>query len=96
MAYWQLYFLNIYFLNYIRYFFPIFWFVLGEEYRFNRQTLSSADTLGLRYDYESIMHYGTRIFAINGKKIIISRYFNKYYVLTKREVCTSQISDQNS
>ncbi|KAK3730520.1 hypothetical protein QZH41_005735 [Actinostola sp. cb2023] len=39
---------------------------LGQEYNFERHDIGSVDSLGLPYDYESIMHYGKKTFTRNG------------------------------
>ncbi|KAK3737748.1 hypothetical protein QZH41_017206, partial [Actinostola sp. cb2023] len=38
----------------------------GQEYNFERHDIGSVDSLGLPYDYESIMHYGKKTFTRNG------------------------------
>ncbi len=40
-------------------------FLIGSESNFNKYT-TGIDLLGLPYDFESIMHYGTTTFGING------------------------------
>ncbi len=37
----------------------------GQEYNFNRLTREEVDSLGLRYDYDSIMHYARNTFSKN-------------------------------
>ena len=38
-------------------------FVPGQEYNFNRLTSEEVNSLGLRYDYDSIMHYARNTFS---------------------------------
>ena len=42
-------------------------FILGEEHNFNRYSHVVSDTLGIGYDYGSVMHYGKRAFSKNGE-----------------------------
>jgi len=43
----------------------------GKELNFDKQTNEEVDTLGIMYDYGSIMHYSTRAFSRNGNPTII-------------------------
>ena len=36
------------------------------KFNFNKYSTSQIDSLGVAYDYESIMHYGSRAFSVNG------------------------------
>lgn len=36
---------------------------LGQEYNFNKLTQEEVDSLGLTYDYDSIMHYARNTFS---------------------------------
>lgn len=36
---------------------------LGQEYNFNKLTEDEVNSLGLPYDYESIMHYARNTFS---------------------------------
>jgi hypothetical protein len=36
---------------------------LGQEYNFNRLTSEEVNSLGLKYDYDSIMHYSRNTFS---------------------------------
>ena len=38
-------------------------FVAGQEYNFNQMTEGEVNSLGLTYDYESIMHYARNTFS---------------------------------
>jgi tolkin protein len=35
----------------------------GQEYNFNKLTGEEVNSLGLRYDYDSIMHYARNTFS---------------------------------
>ena len=37
----------------------------GQEYNFNRLTSDEVNSLGLKYDYDSIMHYARNTFSKN-------------------------------
>ena len=37
--------------------------VSGQEYNFNRLTGEEVNSMGLRYDYDSIMHYARNTFS---------------------------------
>ena len=37
--------------------------ILGQEYNFNRLTSEEVNSLGLKYDYHSIMHYARNTFS---------------------------------
>lgn len=37
--------------------------MIGQEYNFNKLTSEDVNTLGLAYDYESIMHYARNTFS---------------------------------
>ena len=39
--------------------------VSGQEYNFNRLSEEEVNSLGLRYDYDSIMHYARNTFSKN-------------------------------
>lgn len=41
----------------------IFRFLLGQEYNFDKQPESEVNSLGMEYDYGSIMHYARNTFA---------------------------------
>jgi hypothetical protein len=44
--------------------FPFFFlFVLGQEYNFNKLTSEEVNSLGLSYDFDSIMHYARNTFS---------------------------------
>ena len=42
--------------------------MVGQEYNFNKLTSEEVNSLGLRYDYDSIMHYARNTFS---KEIVI-------------------------
>ena len=37
--------------------------MVGQEYNFNKLTSEEVNSLGLRYDYDSIMHYARNTFS---------------------------------
>lgn len=38
-------------------------YLLGQEYNFNKLTEEEVNSLGLPYDYDSIMHYAKNTFS---------------------------------
>lgn len=42
----------------------------GQEYNFNKLTGEEVNSLGLPYDYDSIMHYARNTFSKVGHKIL--------------------------
>ncbi|XP_078617598.1 zinc metalloproteinase nas-15-like [Branchiostoma floridae x Branchiostoma japonicum] len=42
----------------------------GAEENFDKMTYKTINTLGVAYDYNSIMHYGPNYFSVNGKPTI--------------------------
>ncbi|XP_071106282.1 hatching enzyme 1.2-like [Haliotis cracherodii] len=40
----------------------------GREHNFDKYTTTQVDTLGLQYDYESVMHYNAYSFAVDRRK----------------------------
>ena len=42
--------------------------MVGQEYNFNKLTSEEVNSLGLRYDYDSIMHYARNTFS---KEVVI-------------------------
>ncbi|XP_069691834.1 zinc metalloproteinase nas-13-like [Periplaneta americana] len=42
----------------------------GREGNFNKYSASTISSFGVKYDYDSIMHYGAYAFSKNGKKTI--------------------------
>ena len=51
--------------------------ISGQEYNFNRLTSEEVNSLGLKYDYDSIMHYARNTFS----KV------SPFYLQT-RKICT--------
>ena len=43
--------------------FCFFFSISGQEYNFNRLTSEEVNSLGLKYDYDSIMHYARNTFS---------------------------------
>ena len=48
---------------------------LGLDSQFRKYPHSIVDSLGVRYDYASIMHYGKTAFSKNGKDTIVPKKF---------------------
>ena len=51
--------------------------MVGQEYNFNKLTSEEVNSLGLRYDYDSIMHYARNTFS---KELVI---YHRYYINDK-------------
>uniref|UniRef100_A0A182HNI9 Uncharacterized protein n=1 Tax=Anopheles arabiensis TaxID=7173 RepID=A0A182HNI9_ANOAR len=45
----------------------------GKEHNFNRYFSSAADDHGIPYDYDSVMHYASTAFSVNGQPTIIPK-----------------------
>ena len=45
----------------------------GKERNFDRLPVDLVDTLGLQYDYESIMHYSRTAFSFNGQPTVLPK-----------------------
>ncbi len=48
-------------------------FVSGMENYFYKYSRSTIDSLGTRYDYGSLMHYGRTAFSKNGRPTIVPK-----------------------
>ena len=46
-------------------------YITGKEFNFERLDKNEADTLGVRYDYGSVMHYSKYAFTKNGNPTIM-------------------------
>ena len=52
--------------------------MVGQEYNFNKLTSEEVNSMGLRYDYDSIMHYARNTFSkvitdlVDGKSALIN------------------------
>ena len=42
----------------------------ANKFNFNKLTTSRIDSRGTSYDYDSMMHYGSRFFSTSGKNTI--------------------------
>ena len=42
------------------------------RFNFDKYTPSRINDLGVGYDYESVMHYGSKAFSIDGQSVTIS------------------------
>ena len=45
----------------------------GQESNFDKKDNSEVDSLGVGYDYNSIMHYDARFFSRNGNPTIVAK-----------------------
>lgn len=45
-------------------------FFIGKRRNFRKYSRSTIDSLGTKYDYGSIMHYGSKAFSKNGRVTI--------------------------
>jgi hypothetical protein len=51
------------------------YFLEGQEYNFNKLTDEEVNSLGLPYDYDSIMHYARNTFSKVSYKEVIHLHF---------------------
>ena len=49
------------------------YFVLEFKFAFDRYSNRKIDSLGVKYDHKSVMHYGARAFSKNGQPTIEAR-----------------------
>lgn len=47
--------------------------VEGNKFNFNKYNRGTIDSLGTKYDYGSVMHYGSRAFSKNGRPTIVAK-----------------------
>ncbi|XP_064646669.1 zinc metalloproteinase nas-13-like [Lineus longissimus] len=47
--------------------------VSGMEFNFNKYTTQAIDSMGVPYDYSSVMHYGGTAFSKNGRYTIVAK-----------------------
>ena len=45
----------------------------GNKFNFNKYNRGTIDSLGTKYDYGSVMHYGSRAFSKNGRPTIVAK-----------------------
>ena len=51
----------------------------GQEYNFNRLTSEEVNSMGLKYDYDSIMHYARNTFSqVEYEERTVERTNKKY------------------
>lgn len=63
----------------------------GQEYNFNKLTKEEVNSMGLAYDYDSILHYATNTFA---KDTYLDTILPLHGHLNTEEVTTSQASNE--
>ncbi|KAJ7393129.1 hypothetical protein OS493_008429 [Desmophyllum pertusum] len=56
---------------------------IGNKFNFNKYNRGTIDSLGTKYDYGSVMHYGGRAFSKNGKPTIVSKQSGETAVQTR-------------
>jgi len=54
------------------------------RYNFNKQTTTNVDSLGTKYDYSSMMHYGPKAFSTNGRITIKTKDSSKQNLIGRR------------
>ena len=55
--------------------------MVGQEYNFNKLTSEEVNSMGLRYDYDSIMHYARNTFSKVISKLYIPRTYTQLFPL---------------
>lgn len=45
----------------------------GNKFNFNKYERGTIDSLGTKYDYGSVMHYGGKAFSRNGRPTIVAK-----------------------
>lgn len=48
-------------------------FFTDKKHNFRKYNVSQVDSLGIPYDYISVMHYSSTAFGINGSTTIVSK-----------------------
>ena len=67
--------------------------MVGQEYNFNKLTSEEVNSMGLRYDYDSIMHYARNTFS----KVIPILIENQLWsILTNWRSLTSDVAMQGT
>ena len=50
-----------------------FCFISDKKHNFRKYNVSKIDSLGIPYDYLSVMHYSSNAFGVNGLTTIIAK-----------------------
>jgi hypothetical protein len=72
--------------DYIRHKRHFFGFALGQEYNFNKLTSEEVNSLGLSYDFDSIMHYARNTFS----KVLFTLSFRSQSLIRNKKWLNKQ------
>ena len=68
--------------------------MVGQEYNFNKLTSEEVNSMGLRYDYDSIMHYARNTFSKVVVQCVLSTSCNKL-LLHREHIYVPQLIHQS-